>query len=66
MDKWSVRLIQWLCVVQKNKIILIVETKFDAKNKHTLFVVIAKKSVEVVFEQTIDKIKEVNRMYVME
>ena len=34
------------------------------KNKHTLLNVIATKPVDTVLDQTIDKIEEVNQMYV--
>ena len=34
------------------------------KNKLTFFAVIAKKTVDIVFEQPIDNIKEVNKNYV--
>ena len=34
------------------------------RNKLTYFSVIAKNSVEIVFDQIIDKIKEINRNYV--
>ena len=33
-------------------------------NKLTLFVVIATKPVEIVFDETVDNIKEVNQNYV--
>ena len=51
MDKWSVRL--------KNviKIINSVESYIFSKKKLTFFVVIATKPEEIVFNQTINKIK---------
>ena len=51
--------------ISKDKISQIVETGFaPKKNKLTLFYVISKKPVEIVFEQTIDNIKQVNQKYV--
>ena len=50
----------------KNEISKIIETGFSPKQKLiTFFSVISTKPVEIVFEQTIDNIKEVNRNHVM-
>ena len=50
--------------ISKNKISRIAGTSFAPPQKLTFFTVIATKPVDIVFEQTIDNIKEVNQNYV--
>ena len=49
----------------KNKISRIIGTSFapKQKNKLALFAVIATKPVDIIFEKTIDNIKQVNQKY---
>ena len=64
--KLSLILRQWFYVYQIVKNSRILETTFSQEQniKLTFFAVIATKPVDILFEQTINEIKEVNPIYV--
>ena len=63
IDKFPVGLIQWLYVDKKKQSNIRDNFLSKTRIKLALFSVIAMKSVEVVFEKKINKIKEMNWKY---